>query len=151
MRSISSAFAVSIMIGIRRVAESILRTLQISRPGIFGNIRSRMISAGSSSRALRKPEAPSVAVLKLNPPAFRRWSVIRSITSCSSSMIRILVLDMLNRGVRDAELCRPEPRLSKSDDLFHGHALGELERFVADAAHLDRDMISEMLKRHDGL
>src|SRR2546429_9765007 len=143
MRSISSAFAVSMMIGIRRVAESIFRILQISRPGIFGSIRSRMMSAGNSSRALRNPEAPSVAVLKLNPPGFRSSSVSRSITSCSSSMIRILVLDMMTGD----ELCRPESRLSKSVGLFHGHALGEIAWLVDVAAELDGEMIGEELKR----
>ena len=59
MRSISSAFAVSMMIGMSRVDGSDLRILQTSSPGIFGNMRSRMMRAGASSRALRNPATPS--------------------------------------------------------------------------------------------
>ena len=39
MRSISSAFAVNMRIGICRVAMSVLSTLQISSPGIFGSMQ----------------------------------------------------------------------------------------------------------------
>jgi len=46
-----------------RVAASVFSSLQTYSPGIFGNIKSRMISAGDSSFARRKPTAPSVAVL----------------------------------------------------------------------------------------
>src|ERR1700724_2675109 len=55
MRSISSALAVNIMIGMWRVAGSLFKILQTSRPGIFGNMRSRMMKTGFSARALCKP------------------------------------------------------------------------------------------------
>ena len=91
MRSISSALAVNIMIGMWRVAGSLFKILQTSRPGIFGNMRSRMMKAGFSVRALCKPAAPSAAVEITNPPALRKFSVSRSTTSRSSSTIRILL------------------------------------------------------------
>src|SRR5215471_1220826 len=93
MRSISSARAVSIKIGMCRVAGSLLRSLQTSRPAILGNIRSRMMKSGFSARALARPAAPSLAVEIANPPALRKFNVSRSTTSFSSSTMKMRLLD----------------------------------------------------------
>src|SRR5438067_12855342 len=93
MRSTSSARAVNIRIGMWRVAGSVFKILQTSSPGIFANIKSRMMKSGFSSRTFASPAAPSVAVETTNPPALRRFNVRRSTTSFSSSTMRIRLLD----------------------------------------------------------
>src|SRR5206468_5183780 len=75
-----------------RVAGSVFRILQTSKPGIFGSIRSRIMKAGFSVRALCNPTAPSV-VDEVMKPALRKLRVRRSTTSRSSSTMRIVLPD----------------------------------------------------------
>src|SRR2546430_15425198 len=89
--------------GMWRVAGSLLRSLQTSRPGIFGNIKSRMMKSGLSARALARPAAPSVAVEIAKTAAFRRFKARRSTTSFSSSTMRMRLLDTASMRARPDE------------------------------------------------
>ncbi len=71
MRSISSALAVSMRIGICIVAGSLLRNLQTSSPDISGSMRSSTIRAGMISRALLKAATPSWTLTTLKPACLR--------------------------------------------------------------------------------
>src|SRR5713101_635915 len=122
MRSTSSAFAVSMRIGMCDVAVSPFKILQTSSPDIFGNIRSRMMKSGRLSRAFCKPVAPSAAVVVLNPALCKPISR-RSATSLSSSMIRIfrpelLSIDRNQLGCRSN--CNPSARLRGTASTVNG-------------------------------
>jgi hypothetical protein len=88
MRSISSARAVSITMGMCRVAASDWSFRHTSVPGMSGSIRSSSTSDGNSVRASSSASRPVVAVSVLKPSRSSRYATLWT-TSSSSSTMRI--------------------------------------------------------------
>src|SRR5258708_28397375 len=76
-----------------RVRAPDLSTRQTSSPSMTGSIRSRTIRSGRVVCARRSPSCPSVAEFTSNP-SLRRLYVSTSTSARSSSMIRMVGLDI---------------------------------------------------------
>src|SRR5574344_410037 len=113
--SLSSVFAVTIMMGMEQVVLSFFRMRQMSRPLMSGSIRSSTSKSGCSLRARSSASFPSFAVRDVYA-FFSTLYLISSRIGSSSSTIKIFIFPSCSVGLSVRDCCNNQ--LFRKCELF---------------------------------